>query len=90
MKKISNGLVTALKEYLLEGNPMTQLESIALFGVPLLSREISRLRKEGWVINSKKVPYVKALMRVRKHSVFEPPKNLPVKEIHLTEYWVNQ
>jgi len=90
MKKIAFGLVTALKEHLLEGNPLTQLEAVTLFGVSSITPVISDMRREGWVIESKRVPYVKALVRMGDYCAFSPPKNLPTKEIHLTEYWVNQ
>jgi hypothetical protein len=81
---------TALKEHMAEGHPITQLEAIVLFGVTDLAREISRRRTEGWIVKSKKVPYARALTRSREYAVIEPPKNLPIREIHLTEYWVSQ
>ena len=77
MNKMKHGMVLALKEHLIAGNSLTQLESIVLFGVPLLSREISRMRKEGWIIDSQKVLYAKALLRLNEYAHLEPPKNLP-------------
>ena len=40
----------ACREHLLDGNRLTGLEASVLFGVSLLSRLISRMRKEGFVI----------------------------------------
>jgi hypothetical protein len=90
MNNIDFSKVTALKEHMLEGYPVTQLEAIVLFGISDLAREISRRRTEGWIIKSKRVPYARALARAREYAVIEPPKNLPIRDIHLTEYWVSQ
>ena len=90
MSNADFGKVTALKEHLAEGYPLTQLEAVVLFGVPQITREISTMRKQGWIIKSKRVPYARALARAREFAVIEPPKNLPIRDIHLTEYWVSQ
>lgn len=84
------GMELPVREHLLSGQPITQLEAITLFGLSLLSRTISRMRKEGWVIESQRVPYAKALNRVNQHASFTPPKNLPIREVLLTEYWVSK
>jgi len=90
MNVVRQGLVLAVKEHLISGGPITQLESIALFGVPSLTKVISDMRREGWVVKSRIVPYAAAVARVNKHASFQPPSNLPVREIMLTEYWVNK
>ncbi len=84
------GLVQAVKEHLLSGARITQLESITLFGVPSLTKVISDMRREGWVIETQLVPYATAVARVNRHAVLQPPANLPVREIQLTEYWVSK
>ena len=83
-------LVLAVKEHLLAGNRITHLECIVLFGVPSLTKVISDMRKEGWVVQSQRVPFVTALRRINECAVLQPPANLPVREVLLTEYWVNQ
>lgn len=83
-------LVLGVKEHLLGGHSITQLECIALFGVPYVTPIISDLRREGYVVKSKRVPYVAALRRINESAVLQPPKNLPVKEITLTEYWISR
>ena len=50
---------------------------------------MSDMRRQGWVIESRNVPYATAVRRVNEHAVLQPPVNLPVREIQLTEYWVN-
>ncbi len=82
--------VLAAREHLLSGKPMTRLEAIILFGVPDLTKIISDLRREGCVIHTRSVPYVAAVMRVNQHAVLQPPANLPVKEIVLTDYRVGR
>ena len=90
LKKMKFGMVLAVKEHLIAGNPTTQLDAIVLFGVPSLTQTISDMRKDGWVIQSQRVPYVKALTRINKYASLVPPNNLPTKEVHLTEYWINR
>lgn len=83
-------LVTAVKEHLLAGNPITHLECIVLFGVPSLTKVISDMRKEGWTVESRRVPFVAALRRINESAVLQPPSNLPIREVQLTEYWINR
>jgi hypothetical protein len=90
MKIKKSGMVLALKEHMIAGNPITRLEAITLFGIGNFNSEITRMRKEGWVVESQKVPFAKALKRVNDYAHFVPPKNLPIKEILLTEYWINR
>jgi len=86
MTTLKVSLVMAIKEHILEGNPITQLESVCMFGVADITPTISDLRREGYKIESKRVPYVRALRRINESATLTPPKNLPVKEITLTEY----
>lgn len=90
MKIKKSGMVLALKEHMLAGNPVTRLEAITLFGIGNFNSEITRMRKEGWIVESQKVPYAKALKRVNEYAQFMPPTNLPIKEIQLTEYWISR
>ncbi len=83
-------LVLAVKEHLLTGNRITHLECIVLFGVPSLTKVISDMRKEGWTVESHRVPFATALRRINESAVLQPPKNLPIREVQLTEYWVNR
>ena len=90
MKLAKRGLVLAVREHLAEGNPITNLEALTMFGVPGVTKVISDLRREGWVVKSRTVPYVAALTRVNRVAKLTPPKNLPTREIRLTEYWVSK
>lgn len=83
-------LVLAVKEHLIAGNPITHLECIVLFGVPSLTKVISDMRRDGWIVKSRRVPFLTALRRINEFAVLQPPTNLPVREVQLTEYWVNK
>jgi len=84
------GLALAAREHLAGGSPITRLEAIALYGVSNLPDVIKEMRRQGWTIKSRLVPYATAIARVNQHAVFRPPANLPVREIQLTEYWVGK
>ena len=90
MSLMRYGMVLAVKEHIAAGNPITTLESIVLFGVPSLTKVISDMRKEGWVIQSRLTPYAAAVARVNRHATLRPPSNLPVREVQLTEYWISK
>ena len=90
MSKNNHEVTLAVKEHLLAGNPLTQLEANVLFGATSLWQRISDMRKEGWVIKTQRVSYAKALRRINEYASLAPPKNLPIKEIQFTEYWVNR
>ncbi|MBL8545361.1 MAG: hypothetical protein JNL81_02800 [Hyphomonadaceae bacterium] len=88
--KNSPGLTTAAKEHLVSGLPLTRLEALIFFGVSNLPELVYEMRKQGWKVESRAVPYAAALVRVNKHATLKPPANLPVREITLTEYWVSK
>lgn len=81
---------TACREYLLSGNKVTNLEASILFGVGLLSRLISRMRAEGYVVKSQSCTYAAVIVRVNQFAQLTPPANLPVREISFTEYWISR
>jgi len=84
------GVALALKEYLAAGSPITRLEALIYFGVPSLTSNISKMRQEGWMVCSRKINYKKVLLRINKVAVLKAPKNLPINEIEMTEYWLQK
>ena len=74
--KLIHGMESAVREHLLQGQPITRLEALIFFGVSNLTGTISALRKQGFIIKSK--------------SVLQPPAALPAREILLTEYWISK
>jgi len=78
----------ALRTFLLEGNPVSVLEATLLFGVQSARYEMLRLKKEGYIVKKQRVPMIKVLARLNGMAVCQPPSNLPVREILMTEYWI--
>lgn len=85
-----NGLSLAAREHLASGQPLTRIEAIILYGVANLPDIIKEMRRQGWIIKSRTVPYAAAAARINKYAVLTPPANLPIREIHFTEYWVSK
>ena len=86
MSKIRYGLGKAAEEHLVAGLPLSRLEALVLFGVQNLSDLVVKMRKRGWKIESKNVPYARVLVRLNEYAQVVPPKNLPIREIQVTEY----
>jgi len=89
-KDSKTGLALAAKEHLLNGQPLTRLEAIILYGVANLPDVIKEMRRQGWIINSRMVSYAAALKRLNEYAELHPPKNLPIREIQFTEYWISK
>lgn len=81
------GLALAAREHIASGRPITRLEAMVLYGVANLPDVIKEMRRQGWVIEQRQIPYATAVTRVNEFAVLKPPKNLPIREIQLTEYW---
>jgi hypothetical protein len=90
MAKLSHGMQAAVKEHLLGGQPITRLEALIFYGVSNLPELIAEMRRQGFVVESRAIPYAAAVVRINKHAVLQPPANLPIREIALTEYWINK
>jgi hypothetical protein len=90
MHKIKYGKSTALKEHLLAGNKISFLEASILFGVGNLWNQIRLIKKEGFIVKSNKVSMAKIVKRLNQWATCKPPKNLPVKDIEMVEYWINK
>ena len=86
--KASYTPVDALKEHLLSGNKITILEAQSLFAVQNLNTEISRLRKQGFLAKRAKVPLARVIRRMNQFCTFMPPKELPITEIMISEWWL--
>jgi hypothetical protein len=79
----------ALREHMLAGNRVSLLEAILLFGVQNPNAELTRLRKDGFIVRSQKVPMAKITRRINEYAQCSPPADLPHREIALTEYWIS-
>ncbi len=90
MIKNTLGKYLGMKEHLLSGKPITSLEALMFYGIANLTGPICRIRQEGWIIKSKRIAFVKAMKRINEYAVLKPPKNLLIREIQLTEYWLSK
>lgn len=80
----------AFREHILEGNRVSQLEAMLLFGVQNPNAELTRLRKNGFLVKSQRVLMAKIIRRINESTVCKTPKELPTTEIYMTEYWVSR
>ena len=90
MKTKRYGNTLPAMELLATGARLTRLEAMILFGISDLTQTVFYLRKQGWIIKSQRIPYARALVRLNKSTKVEVPKNLPITEIQLTEYWLSK
>jgi hypothetical protein len=90
MSEARNGLTLAAREHLAAGQPITRLEALVLYGVANLPALVTSMRRDGWLVKSRLVPYAAAVTRVNRHAVLQPPANLPTREIRLTEYQLSR
>lgn len=86
----TNGAAVAAREHLLSGKPLTRMEALVLFGLSNLPELVYELRQIGFTVNSKKVAYAAAMVRINQHAVLKPPPNLAIREIMFTEYQVSR
>jgi hypothetical protein len=80
----------ALLEHLLNGHPITVMESIVLFGVPSLTKEIADFKRSGWIVKRQTVPFARVVKRVNQFATLVPPDSLDVQSMKLSEWWISQ
>jgi Helix-turn-helix domain len=80
----------ALREHMLEGHRLACLEAMLLFGVQSLSAELTRMKKNGFIIKSQRVPMADIIQRISQYTECNVPKTLPYREIQLIEYWISR
>ena len=52
MSRIRYGNVSALTEYMIEGNRVSRIESLILFGVQNLPEAIKAVKKKGFIVKN--------------------------------------
>ena len=90
MKKNKFKTSEALLEYMLEGNRVSLLEAMLLFGVQSPNRVFTTFKRKGFKIDYQKVSMAKILRRINEFTLCKAPQNLPYKEIDMVEYWINR
>jgi hypothetical protein len=86
----SGTALVAAREHLLSGKPLTRMEALVLFGLSNLPELVYELRNQQFKVESRKVPYATAMVRINQHATLKPPPNLPIREIMFTEYWISR
>ena len=77
-------------ESLHKGERISRIEAMVLLAIPNLTSIISNLRKKGLTIHSAPVPYVDVLKRINQYAHFQPPNQLPINELVVHEYWLDE
>lgn len=79
---------SAMLGHMLDGHKISYVEAMVLFGVPTPSAVLAKIKEKGFIVKKQKVPMVKILRRMNQFGRCKPPKELPIKEIFLNEYWL--
>jgi len=66
MAKLSHGMQAAVKEHLLGGQPITRLEALIFYGVSNLPELIEEMRRQGFVVESRAIPYAAGARRTHR------------------------
>jgi hypothetical protein len=82
--------ITATRDYLLAGHAITRLEAMVLFAAPDLTKIISDLRRQGETVQRRTIALSHAIRRVNETATLVPPPALPVRDINVTEYWIER
>jgi|TARA_R110000850_G_scaffold79448_2_gene171354 hypothetical protein len=80
----------AMLEHMLEGNLISLIEAMNMFGVCNPAAVLTKLRKDGHIIHSRRVPMIKIIVRMNQYMVMKPPADLPTKECLMVEYWISR
>ena len=68
-----NGYLALLIE-MEKGRKISLVEAQILFGVQSLNRDLTRMKRDGYMIKSQKVPMARVMKRMNEHCVVIPPK----------------
>ena len=90
MSRIRYGNVSALTEYMIEGNRVSRIESLLMFGVQSLPEAIKAIKKKGFVVKKTQITMAKILRRLNKDLSCKAPKNLPIRDIIMSEWWISK
>ena len=88
--KIKYGNSEALLEYMLNGETVSILEAILYFGVQSPNRAFTQFKRKGFIIKKKSVSMAKVMVRINKSLKCKTPKNLPIRDIIMSEYYISK
>ena len=88
--RIKYGNTEALLEYMLDGGTVSILEAILYFGVQSPNRAFTQFKRKGFIVKKKSVSMAKVMVRLNKNIKCNTPKNLPIRDIIMSEYYINK
>jgi|TARA_B110000967_G_scaffold189955_1_gene214180 hypothetical protein len=89
-QKIKYGNTSALTEYMIEGNRISRIESLLLFGVQNFTAVLTTIKRKGFIVKKTSVSMAKIIRRINKNLKCEAPKNLPIRDITMSEWWISK
>ena len=89
-QKIKYGNTSALTEYMIEGNRVSRLESLLLFGVQNFTAVLTLIKLKVIICKKSPVSMAKIIRRINKDLECEAPKNLPIRDINMSEWWISK
>ncbi len=89
-QKIKYGNTSALTEYMIEGNRISRIESLLLFGVQNFTAVLATIKRKGFIVKKTSVSMAKIIRRINKNLKCEAPKNLPIRDITMSEWWISK
>ena len=87
--EIKYGNSEALLEYMLNGETVSILEAILYFGVQSPNRAFDNLKEKDLLLK-KSVSMAKVIVRINKSLKCKTPKNLPIRDIIMSEYYISK
>ena len=88
--KLKYGNSEALLEYMLNGKNVSILEAILYFGVQSPNRAFTSFKRKGFLVKKKSASMAKVIVRINKNLKCDTPKNLPIKDINMSEYYISK
>ena len=64
-QKIKYGNTSALTEYMIEGNRISRIESLLLFGVQNFTAVLTTIKRKGFIVKKTSVSMAKIIRRIR-------------------------
>ena len=89
MNKTNYKTSLALEEHMLSGEKVSILEANLIFGVQSFNRTLTSMKRNGRLIKTQRVPMAKVIRRLNNYCLCKPPKELPLREILVSEYWIS-
>jgi len=75
---------------MLNGKNVSILEAILYFGVQSPNRAFTSFKRKGFLVKKKSASMAKVIVRINKNLKCDTPKNLPIKDINMSEYYISK